>query len=296
MKTLYAILIVTAAAAAAAQDDGKDDGTRGVLPLDVVQARPGKPATASTAKPVYRPLDNQALTSLRQSAGARQVGVTIWRLRPSTPADSSVRLLVQDETGSTQWTPERVSTASRLRSGDRIRLAIESPDTGYLYVIDRERYASGERGAPQLIFPTTRTRDGDNHVSAGKLVELPGQEDRPNFFSLRPSRPDQVEEDLTILLASRPLEGLQVGPKAMALTEETVAQWERQWGATKTEVFELQGGAGKAWSTPEQQAGASATRVLTQDDPPPQSIYRVLPKPGAPLLVKLQLRYGATGK
>jgi hypothetical protein len=275
----------------------QESGTRGVLPADVVQARPGKPAAASGAKPVYRPIDKQAVALLRQPESAQQIGVTIWRLRPSAAGDNGVRLLVQDSAGSAEWTPERVSSASKLRSGDRVRVAIESPAAGYLYVIDRERYASGERGAPYLIFPTTRTHGGDNQVSAGKLVELPGQEDRPNFFSLRPSRPDQVEEELTILLAPKPVEDLQIGPKAQALPAETVARWERQWSTAKTDIFELQGGAEKPWSAPEQEAGAGGNRVLSQDDAPPQTIYRVLgARQGAPILVKVQLHYGLAKK
>jgi hypothetical protein len=288
MKTLLAVLIATAMF-------GSEDGTRGVVPEDVVQARPMK--AAKTARPVYRPVGNQAMASMRLSADARQVGITIWRLRPSVSSDSGMRLLVQDDSGSTEWTPERVAATSSLRKGDRVRLTVESPEAGYLYVIDRERYASGERGAPYLIFPTTRTRGGDNRVSAGKLVEVPGQEDRPNFFSLRPSRPDQVEEELTVVVAPKPLEDLPVEAKAQALPAEMVAQWERRWGSTKTEIFELQGGAGKQWSAAEQQAGANATRVLTQDDPPPQSIYRVIAaKAGEPILVKVQLHYRAAGK
>jgi hypothetical protein len=291
MKTLYALLMATAAFA-------EDEATRGVVPADVVQARPAKPATPAApprAQPLYHPIDAKAVTSLRQSEGVRQVGVTIWRLRPSTAADTGARLLVQDNAGSGEWTPERVSATSTLRNGDRVRLAVESPQAGYLYVIDRERYASGERGAPYLIFPTSRTHGGDNQVTAGKLVEIPGQEDRPNFFSLRPSRPDQVGEELTILLAPKPIEDLQIGANAIALPVEKVARWEQQWGSARTEIFELQGGAGKTWSSSEQQAGANATRLLTQDDPPPQSIYRVVAaKPESPILVRLQLRYGAS--
>jgi hypothetical protein len=284
---LYTVLIAAAAFA-------EDSGTRGVVPADVVQARPAKPAVPTGLKPVYRPIDKQTVTTLRQSDAARQVGVTIWRLRPSAIGDNGARLLVQDNAGSGEWTPERVSATSSLRSGDRVRLSIESPQPGYLYVIDRERYTSGERGAPYLIFPTTRTRGGDNQVSAGKLVELPGQDDRPNFFSLRPSRPDQREEELTILLAPKPIDDLQIGPNALALPADKVAKWEQQWGGARTEIFELRGGAGKPWSGVEQQAGANATRVLTQDDPPPQSIYRVLAaKPDSPILVKVQLHYGA---
>jgi hypothetical protein len=295
MRTL---LVVPMALMAWGADDG---GTRGLLPEDVVQARPRAKAAGPPSKAVYKTVNRQAVNkqameALRAPAPAagRQVGVTIWRLRPASERDNGgVRLLVQDEAGSVEWVPERVSATTSLRKGDRVRLAIESPDAGYLYVIDRERYASGERGAPYLIFPTVRTRGGDNQVTAGKLVEIPGQEDRPNFFSLKPSRADQVEEELTILLAPKPLEGLEIAAKASPIPAEMVAKWERQWGAGKTEIFELVGGAGKVWTPAEQQAGADSTRVLTQDDPPPQSIYRVVgAKPGDPILARVQLRYG----
>lgn len=57
----------------------------------------------------------------------------------------------------------------------------------------------------------------------------------------------------------------------------------------------MAGGAGKTWTKAEQEAGAYATRQLTQDDPGPQTIYRVAVKPGAPMLVKVGLRYSRTG-
>jgi hypothetical protein len=280
-----------ALAAAFAADD---TATRGILPEDVVQARPRAKVAGALSKPVYKSAGNQAMQALRAGLTVRQVGITIWRLRPAAALDSGgVRLLVQEDAGSAEWVPERVAATSALHSGDRVRLTIESPEAGYLYVVDRERYASGERGAPYLIFPTLRTRGGDNQVAAGKLVEIPGQEDRPNFFSLKPSRADQVEEELTILLVPKPIEGLEIGAKAAVIPAEMASGWERQWGAGKTEIFELAGGAGKAWTSAEQQAGADSTRILTQDDPPPQSIYRVVgAKAGDPILARVQLRYG----
>ena len=88
-----------------------------------------------------------------------------------------------------------------------------------------------------------------------------------------------------------PLPGISIGAKVMALTDEQVADWERRWGAGKVERFELAGGAGKAWTKAEQVAATDATRLLTQDDPPPQTVYRVDAKPAEPLLVKVRLRY-----
>jgi len=273
-----------------------DTGLRGIVPEDVVQARP--PATAPApvkVKPKYKALDSQVVGSLRHSSAASELGVTIWRLRPATSvdngADSGARILVQEGADTTELIPERVSSTSRLTAGDRVRLTLESPQHGYLYVIDRERYASGERGAPYLIFPTTRTRGGDNKVTGGKLIDIPAQSDRPNFFTLRRSRPDQVEEQLTALLTPEPLDGVTIGPVALALSNAQVAAWEKQWGSAKPEVFELAGGTGRAWTRAEQDAAADGTRLLTQDDPAPQTVYRVSVKPGGALAVEVRLRY-----
>ena len=57
--------------------------------------------------------------------------------------------------------------------------------------------------------------------------------------------------------------------------------------------FELSGGAGKTWTQAEQQAAANTTRLLTQEDPPPQTVYRVSVKTGEPLMVKVRLRYSS---
>jgi hypothetical protein len=270
--------LALAAAALFAQSD-----TRGIVPEEVLKARPGAAAAVS---PRY-----QAVGTMRPAGAARPVGVTIWRLRHAAAADSGARILVHDEANTVEWVPERVSSNSALKSGDRVRLSIESPEAGYLYVIDRERYANGDRGDPYLIFPTSRTHEGDNRVAGGRLIDIPAQDDRPNFFSLRPGRADQVEEELTVLLTKEPIGSIVIGPKALRLTNDQVARWEKEWGAGNVERFELTGGAGKTWTQAEQQAASNATRLLTQEDPPPQTVYRVAVKPGEPLMVKVRLRY-----
>jgi hypothetical protein len=265
---------------------------RGIVPEEVLKARPLAKAGSAAPKPQYQPIGAQVVNALRQPGGGRQVGVTIWRLRPPVAGEAGARILVQEESHAIEWIPERVSSGSSLKPGDRVRLSIESPDAGYLYVIDRERYANGERGEPFLIFPTTRTREGDNRVGGGKLIDIPAQDDRPNFFRLKPGRPDQVEEELTVLLTTEPLGGIQIGREMLRLSDAQVARWEKEWGGGRVERFELAGGAGKTWTESEQQAAASATRVLTQEDPPPQTVYRVSVKPGDPLMIKVHLRYG----
>jgi hypothetical protein len=290
MKTL---MVFAAAGAMFAQ-------TRGIVPEAVVQARPRPKTHAATAGARYQAVGDAVTASIRQPSTARQMGVTVWRLRAATPGDSGARILVQEGvqegvqgSNTVEWVPERVGINTSLREGDHVRLTIESPDAGYLYVIDRERYSSGERGMPYLIFPTSRTRSGDNRVTGGKLVDIPAQDDRPNFFTLRHSRPDQSEEELTVILTPEPLKGLDIGAKALALTNEMVAVWEKQWGAGSVQRFELSGGAGKTWTKAEQEAAADRTRLLTQEDPAPQTVYRIAVKQSDPLLVKIRLRYAS---
>src|SRR5262249_13437383 len=153
-----------------------------------------------------------------------------------------------------EWTPERVGSGGTLKAGDRVRLTIESAARGYLYVIDRERYGAGDYGEPYLIFPTLPTRNGENSGAPGKPIHIPGQEDRPNFFTLRQTRGDQTGEELTVLVTPLPREGLPIGRSALALSRSQFSDWEKRWGAAKTDLFELPTGAGKAWTNAEQQA------------------------------------------
>lgn len=224
-------------------------------------------------------------------SGDSVVGVTVWRLRPSVGADEGERMIVHEGSDAAAWIPERVPGNAGLSEGDRVRLSIEAARTGYLYVIDREQYADGTLGEPYLIFPTTRTLGGDNRVKAGRLVDIPAQEDSPPFFTLKRSRADQVGELLSVIVTPAPLDELQIGAQAQRLSAERVARWEKSRGA-QTGRMELSGGAGKVWTKEEKEAGASAGRLLQASAPTPQTIYyRPGVKPDEPLLIKVQLQY-----
>lgn len=226
------------------------------------------------------------------------VGVTIWRLRRSTPADTGERLIVHEDSDDVEWLPERISASTRLAEGDRLRVAVEAARSGYLYVIDREQYADGTLGEPYLIFPTTRTLNGDNSVKRGKLVEIPAQDDGPPYFRMRRSRPDHVAEVLTIFVTPAAIEDLKITDKAQKLSEAQVASWERKWNAQVGSI-ELEGGAGKAWTKEEKEAAHRSDSaktappiVLNAHAPAPQLVYyRPNAKVSEPMLVKVQLRY-----
>jgi hypothetical protein len=223
------------------------------------------------------------------------VGVTVWRLRPSQNTDDA-RILVKK--GGKNWTPERVEADTKFNEGQALRLSVEIPRTGYLYVIDREQYADGSFSAPYLIFPHNTTGE-ENRVTAGRVIEIPSQSDEQSYFEVKSVREGgqspQTAEVLTVIVTPTPLKDL---PKRAAgddsplpLPKATVEGWEREWGA-RAERLELEDGMGQAYTRAEHAAGGNPTNRLTQDDPLPQTIFRVAHKPGKPLLVKLPLGIG----
>lgn len=288
LLALLLCAVMAATVQAQTKPQAPPEESRGIVAEEFLKARPGK-GGAAAKRGTYRRVTKATNAPPAASGDFAQLGLTVWRLRPAK-AGENVRTIVQEGADAMEWTPERVEADTAMRAGDRIRFSFESPNAGYLYVISREQYADGSLGESSLIFPTTRTRGGDNQVAAGHIVEIPAQDDRPNFFTLRRSRADHIGENLIVIVTPQPLADLTIGDKALALSNEQVAKWEQTWGA-RVERFELTGGAGKSWTRAEQQAGADATRQLTQDDPGPQTIYRVAVKPEQPLLINLGLRY-----
>lgn len=284
-QALVAALVVTGCLGLSAQDET----TRSITPARFLKARPAATTTKKApATPTYRRVTR--VDGNASDADTVDLGVTIWRLRAAKRTDVA-RLLVQDRESTTEWTPERVAVGTPLVLGDRVRISVESPRTGYLYVIDREQYADGTEGPPHLIFPTKRTLGGDNRVTAGRLVEIPAQEDRPPFFTMRPSRADQTGERLTILVTDQPVKEIVLGDDAVPMAAALAVDLESRGGGS-IERLELVGGEGRAWSRAEQRAGADATRLLRQDDPPPQTLFRVSVKQRELLAVNLVLAHG----
>jgi hypothetical protein len=222
------------------------------------------------------------------------IGITVWRLRPSNNTDNASILVKKS---GKNWTPERVEASAKFSEGQALRLSIEIPRTGYLYVIDREQYANGSFSIPYLIFPNNPPSN-KNKVTAGRVVEIPNQSDDQAYFEVESVREGgkspQTAEVLTVIVSSTPLKDLPKGPadgSRFPLPVALVEKWEKEWNA-QVERLEMEGGAGAAYTTAEQAAGANSTKRLTQDDPLPQTIFRVAVKPGKPLMVKLPLKIG----
>lgn len=291
MMLMFLLVGVARVPAVLAQDEV---GSKGIKAEEFISKRPAKPAARRTTpakKPTYK--TSQVIPTVVAPPGKEfaQVGLTLWRFRPATAADKTKELVEEDgDAPSTEWSLERIEEGTLLAPGQRIRLSVESLSrNGYLYVINREEYADGSFGDARLIFPTKRTPEGANQVKAGKMIFIPPL---PRYFRIKPSSSPKghVAEVLTLIVAPQPLiDSSQLTNTALTLTKEQVESWEKQWNTVPTK-FEMEGGSGQVM-TEKEQAAVSDAAALTQDDPPPQTIYRLTVKPNDVLLVRLPLRF-----
>jgi hypothetical protein len=253
--------------------------------------------TPSAKTPAKRPY-RVATPKLRPEriADDTVLGVTIWRLRPPRATDTGARLLKHSPSGDAEWTPVRVGSDTPLAENSLVRLSIEAARTGYLYVIDREEYADGTLGQPYLIFPTSKIRNGNNQVSAGRVIEVPDREDDPIYFKLERGRPDHVGETLTVIVTPQPLADLAIGSEPLKLSEAQVKEWATKWRAHQGRL-EMVKGEGQVWTEEEKVAGGNPKQSIKPDAPRPQTLYyNPNAKPGDPVLVNVRLRLGKAGR
>jgi hypothetical protein len=236
----------------------------------------------------YRLVTNATAGPRELPAGKfKQLGITIWRLRSARKGDSDRRALIREKGKGTVWTAERIASDAIFGEGDFVRLSVESPRPGYLYVIDRDLSADGTTGKPMLIFPWS---GADNKLAPGRLIDIPAEDDHPNYFTASLTRDNQVGELLTFIVTSTPLD-LPLSDDPLPISAGDLSQWENSFGGV-TERYEMEGGAGELWTRKEQQAARTKrTRQLTRQDPAPQTIYRVFSENKKGFLVNLVLTY-----
>jgi hypothetical protein len=147
---------------------------------------PAKPAAAkATSKPATKPVANAAkseakavakeakvkandeakegaLPSHRPSTGLQQVSVTSDP--GGIPLGLRYSLLKQNSDGEFV----EVAPDTTFRSGDKIKLSVESNDGAYLYIVQQ-----GSSKAWNVLFPNDDTDKGTNHVERGRRYTIP---------------------------------------------------------------------------------------------------------------------------
>lgn len=262
----------------------QDEKDRAIIADDFLKNRP---RNRKSGRDPRKPLSTYRLAAAETKGsdqGKLQVGVTVWRLERATAGSNNAERSGAGSYSSEEWIPRRVEVDMQFREGDALRISIESPRNGYLYVVNRDWLADGSYGETNLIFPM---RGEDNRLVAGKLIDIPAQDRAP--FKASP-KPNQSSELLTIIVTSSPLQ-LPLSTRAIPISKTQLMGWEERWGG-EADRLEMNGGAGLARTKVEELA-ASPTRArqLTREDPMPQTIYSVVPKNTNGLLFNLALSY-----
>ncbi|MBM3764959.1 MAG: DUF4384 domain-containing protein [Acidobacteria bacterium] len=92
-----------------------------------------------------------------------------------------------------------VDSATTFRSGDRLKITVESNDEAYLYVIAR-----GSSGLWKVLFPVTEVASGDNLIQPFRRYEVPNggrfyfddQAGEEKLFVVLSRKPEANFEDL----------------------------------------------------------------------------------------------------
>jgi hypothetical protein len=150
MKTLLAMTAL--AGAAYAQDSGlKARELFYTPPPQPAQAAPSAKKTAPARKP----------TTATTASVATAVPVTTVANVPL-----GLRYSVLKRDAADQFV--QVDADATFRSGDRIRLSVDSNSSGYLYVV-----AQGSSGNWRLLFPSAEAQGGSNRIEKGASQQIP---------------------------------------------------------------------------------------------------------------------------
>jgi hypothetical protein len=232
------------------------------------------------------------------------IGVTFWKLRPPRAAEAGAFLLpvLDDNKERKMWLAERVPVDSVFDAGDRIRFAVESSDSGYLYVFGRETYADGSFGAPYPVFSASRT--GEAMVRPGMLFDIPDQREDLPYLRMNPKQTNYTGELLTVIVSPKPLNDLQVIEDGKLRNGNDLIDLEF---GNVVEIFSRTDAADKLYSQAESESACGVkTRELQRESSPtnpcgtkyrelsreqalPQSIYRVKTAPGQPAVAMIKL-------
>ena len=154
-----------------------------VVPAKATQAPAPKRAPVPKPK-LAKPNPPSASADTREPAAAAPVSLAANR--PLGLRYSILKQVSGARTG-------EVDSDAVFRSGERIRLTIESNDNAYLYIVQR-----GSSGNWSLLFPSPEISGGNNLIQGGRQYEVPAG----HWFAFD----EQAGEEKLFIVLSRPPE------------------------------------------------------------------------------------------
>jgi hypothetical protein len=193
-----------------------------------------------------------------------------------TPASIGVGYTIfgRDEAGSAV----RVDPKREFKSGDAIRILIESNTDGYLYIFDAENDET-----PSLIFPNARLNGGDNRISAHVPYEIPSSAERDETLRWFVFNETPATERVYVVVSRQPLAGVPTGDRLAQFCagkdvtcawKPTGDEWARVKGINRRDEIAMSSAKdmGLAQTVAEREA-TSRGLGLSANAPPPTVIY-----------------------
>jgi hypothetical protein len=128
------------------------------------QPRPAETGQAQSVQVAGRPQENPD-AGLVEGARMQKVSTLEPTQADGPPLALKYRLLKLTSEGRY----DEVDTDSVFRSGDKIRVSVESNDNGYLYIVQQ-----GSSKTWNLLFPNADTEHGSNKIERHREIEIPG--------------------------------------------------------------------------------------------------------------------------
>ncbi|MDX2150171.1 MAG: DUF4384 domain-containing protein [Bryobacteraceae bacterium] len=135
-------------------------------------AAASKPATAKPAAQAAKPVQTEVARRQGRPTETAPSGESAASQVPVIPASQTnlaplgLRYSVLKYAGDDG--DVEVDTDMVFRAGDRVRLAVQTNDAGYLYVVMR-----GSSGNWKILFPAVEINETDNRVERGKSYMIP---------------------------------------------------------------------------------------------------------------------------
>jgi len=121
------------------------------------------PTPHKAAKPAAKPKPAPAQEQAAHPASTPVVAVAYKPQGPRPALGLRYTLLKRTGEGQVETDADAV-----FHAGDHIRLAVETNDDGYLYIVNR-----GSSGTWKVLFPSAEIKGGDNHIQRRARFEIP---------------------------------------------------------------------------------------------------------------------------
>lgn len=119
----------------------------------------------------------------------------------SAPLGMGYTLYMRDANGSAV----RVDPSRSFRTGERVRILLETNTDGYLYIFN-----TTDNGDPVMIYPDTRLDEGGNYIEAHVPIEIPSSEEADESFRWFTFDNKPGTERLYIVFSREPLPGVPI--------------------------------------------------------------------------------------